>query len=440
MNLPLEIFELIISSLLPVDAQGDVILYHQQELSDLRLVCRIFDEVWSRCFVSGVCASYNHPPSDIQHEWPSDSVIWVVRTVLLTHSRRRRGSAASSRENVLGYIFATADSISHFLLERQADKNEKVDLLEESIHLVSMAFVFNNEFKEIMHHLGPGLWKSPRTVEVNVVDGLELAVTSSDLLPLLVLRGNVQSVRDFLSNEKADNINHCNKLFGSALYNAAALNELEIVELLLAHGADVNHIGGRWHTPLQASVAYMNATAVLSVLLKAGADVNLQGGWAVNNKRTVLMTSAHANNREAVSILLSRKDVDVNLLSCDEESIVHYLCRAGDGNNLRKLLAEHPDADVKHKGEFGTALHAAMNLAHYQFTEGHDEVVGILLELGLSPYDVSMGCETDIVGWAENIKEEAEEDEAEIPAAVQRILGWRDAKRRALEERRGNIL
>ncbi|GIJ86208.1 hypothetical protein Asppvi_005090 [Aspergillus pseudoviridinutans] len=329
---------------------------------------------------------------------------------------------------MLDYILATADSMSHFLSERQVDKNEKVDLLEESIHLVSMALVFNNEFKETMHHLEPGLWKSPRTVKVNVVDGLELAVTSSDLLPLLVLRGNVQSVRDFLSNEKAENVNHRNKLFGSALYNAAALNELEIVELLLAHGADVNHIGGRWHTPLQASVAYANAAAALSVLLKAGADVNLQGGYAVNNNRTVLMTAAHANNCEAVSILLSRKDVDVNLLSCDEESIVHYLCRAGDVNNLRKLLAEHPDADIKHKGEYGTALHAAMNLAHYQFTEGHDEVVGILLELGLSPYDVSMGCETDIVGWAENIKEEAEEDEEEIPAAVQRILGWRDAK------------
>ena len=40
MNLPPEIFELIISSLLPVNARGDVILHHQQELTNVRLVCR----------------------------------------------------------------------------------------------------------------------------------------------------------------------------------------------------------------------------------------------------------------------------------------------------------------------------------------------------------------------------------------------------------------
>jgi hypothetical protein len=51
----------------------------------------------------------------------------------------------------------------------------------------------------------------------------------------------------------------------------------EIIEILLAAGADANIIGGRYGTALQAA-ATMSALGVMNILIAAGASVNIEAG------------------------------------------------------------------------------------------------------------------------------------------------------------------
>jgi ankyrin repeat protein len=220
-------------------------------------------------------------------------------------------------------------------------------------------------------------------------------------------------------------VNRRHPLFGSALYDAAATNNAEVVKFLLKKGAGVNATGGRWYTPLHASVAYKTAgVESLTILLDAGANVNAQPGYSINEGRTPLITASHARNTEAVSLLLAQKDIDVTILAMSDESIAHYIARAGDAENLRLLLELHPTIDIRLKGEYGTPLHTAMNFAWDQLTEGHDAVVEILLDRGLSPNDTCPGAERDVVGWAEEVMNEAREEGEEVPAAAARVLRW----------------
>ncbi|KAF9883624.1 hypothetical protein FE257_003131 [Aspergillus nanangensis] len=320
----------------------------------------------------------------------------------------------------LDVIFATVRRVYDLIPELQP-ASKKAESLENLIGLACMALVFNHEPENVIRRVQPGLWGLASILPEQQQQQQQQEL--DNILPLLVLTRRAELVQGYLSTKEAEvDINKYSSFFGTALCNAAAINDVEVVKMLLAHGANTNQTGGRWHGPLQASVAYSDSVDTLSILLDAGADVNLQGGA---NKETALMSASKAHNHQAVSVLLSCKGIDVNLLSCTDESILHYLCRGGDVDNLRKLLADHPGVDVKHRSEYGTALHAAMNLECFEFTDGHDEVVNILLERGLSPKDVAFGAETCVVGWAENIKEEAEEAEVEVPAAVERILQCR---------------
>jgi ankyrin repeat protein len=335
-----------------------------------------------------------------------------------------------SAGDVLGYLHAAATAVHEFLSELPASDgdnrdDEEIHPVRNFIHLACLGLVYYHDFG----HIVP--WIQPGKATAAGAGTEESRITRSDLLPILALHGDIRSIRALLLTDEEVNINHCNKYFGSALYAAAALDHPEVIELLLSHGADVNQIGGRWYTPLQAAVAETSdVTQALSVLLAAGADVNLQGG---DYNSTALIRAAQANNPDAVAILLSQKDVDVSLIDWKDESIIHHLCRAGDADNLRKLLAEHPGANLKQRGRQGTALHAATNFNYYEFTEGHDQVVEILLDRGVSAYDVAPDAEGNVVHWARVMNEEAGEDGEVLPAALERVLRW-DAERRGPRE------
>jgi len=93
------------------------------------------------------------------------------------------------------------------------------------------------------------------------------------------------------------------------LIAAARDGRLEMVEVLLAEGAEVNAKNGNGKTGLM-SAAYFGNERVVSLLLAAGADVNAKD----NNDSTALIAGAYSGNLNVVLSLLA-EGADVNASS-----------------------------------------------------------------------------------------------------------------------------
>ena len=91
------------------------------------------------------------------------------------------------------------------------------------------------------------------------------------------------------------------------------MDNIELVKLLLEHGADVNikdDVDRK--TPLY-NACYKNKLNIAKLLLKHGADVNIKDGYGL----TPLYNACYYNNIELIKLLLEHgagKDLDVNNL------------------------------------------------------------------------------------------------------------------------------
>jgi ankyrin repeat protein len=98
-----------------------------------------------------------------------------------------------------------------------------------------------------------------------------------------------------------------NKLGYTPLYEAVGHNQLEIAELLLANGADVNARDMYLHSPLIQALWVYNHDKMVRLLLAKGADVNLADKWSM----TALCYAAKQGQIEDAKILLAN-DANVN--------------------------------------------------------------------------------------------------------------------------------
>jgi hypothetical protein len=96
---------------------------------------------------------------------------------------------------------------------------------------------------------------------------------------------------------------------GSAIQAAAYTDNIETVKYLLSRGADINLAGGRHGCALQAAVC-RNNDKVAKFLVKHGANVNIEGG----KYGTVLIAAAQAGRWKILKLLLE-KGADVNRTS-----------------------------------------------------------------------------------------------------------------------------
>lgn len=154
---------------------------------------------------------------------------------------------------------------------------------------------------------------------------------------------------------------------------AARLGHAEVVKVLLAAGADVDHADCDGWTALRAA-AWGGHTQVVELLLNAGANVDYCDG----DQRTALRAAAWGGHEEVVSLLLAA-GADVNKTDCEGRTALIAAAYMGHADIVDRLLEYN--ADIDHEDNDGrTALSVAALCV--PISEGYTKVVNILLERG----------------------------------------------------------
>ncbi|KAL8765077.1 MAG: hypothetical protein Q9209_007738 [Squamulea sp. 1 TL-2023] len=153
---------------------------------------------------------------------------------------------------------------------------------------------------------------------------------------------------------------------------AAWAGLIELVQLLLEHGQDINTESGRFGNALHAATNGYADEHLVRLLLDRGADLNAPGRRACI---TALHAAVNRGNKEIVELLL-QKGADVNAQGGGSGcgTALEVAASRGYKQVLEQLLSEGADVNAK-GGDSNTALRAAV-------VKGHEEIVGLLLERG----------------------------------------------------------
>ena len=127
---------------------------------------------------------------------------------------------------------------------------------------------------------------------------------------------DMENIQVFLDSGLVD-VHTKDKWGNTPLYWAAAWGSLEVVELLISSGAEVNAKGYNDWTPLHL-VAVRHSLAVAELLISSGAEVNAK----TNGGSTPLHAAARMNSLEVAELLIS-SGADVNAKNNDGQTPLH---------------------------------------------------------------------------------------------------------------------
>lgn len=170
------------------------------------------------------------------------------------------------------------------------------------------------------------------------------------------ISGNTDLVRFLLSDLKVA-VDCSDKSDRTPLYFAAEKGYLDIVNLLISSGANVNSLDRRRETAL-FKPAGRGHTMIVERLLEAGTDATILDAW----QRAPLQFATMYGRTDVVRILLENTKIDLNALDWSSQSTLHYAAgwlRKGQEEVVDLLFAH--GAIPEQRGRFdGSALHTAI--------------------------------------------------------------------------------
>eukprot|EP00929_Paragymnodinium_shiwhaense_P080388 TRINITY_DN41925_c0_g1_i1.p1 TRINITY_DN41925_c0_g1~~TRINITY_DN41925_c0_g1_i1.p1 ORF type:complete len:298 (+),score=58.65 TRINITY_DN41925_c0_g1_i1:127-1020(+) len=196
-----------------------------------------------------------------------------------------------------------------------------------------------------------------------------------------VSQGNMEAVTQMLSGGLDANVS--NATDETPLHVAAYHGRLDMVNLLLAHGAHTEVVDGKGKTPLRR--AYDNED-IAGALLEAGANPNvsdLSGGG------TTLHRAAEGGFSAVVQLLL-RHGAHPNRSNEEGETALHEASIYGQADCVQLLLAGKADPiATDHAGN--TPLHCC---AYSDDLASSEVVAKLLMDAGADPYILNTDEET----------------------------------------------
>jgi ankyrin repeat protein len=184
-----------------------------------------------------------------------------------------------------------------------------------------------------------------------------------------VFKGDLKRVAALLSDHP-EQIEKKDSLGQTPLIVAVNHSKLEIAELLLANGANVNARDAQMHTPLILAMWVYNHDKMVRLLLAKGADVNLEDKW----KMTALSYAAKQGQLEEAKILLAN-DANPNVVTGASPL---YFAVIGTHTEMVELLLAN-GADVNYRMGGFTVLHWA-NQDNYLVNQISDPKIEALLK------------------------------------------------------------
>ncbi len=183
---------------------------------------------------------------------------------------------------------------------------------------------------------------------------IEKYVVGSSIIHDLVLYGDKEALILFLNNKKNIDINIKNISGITPLHYAIKDENIEIIDLLIKHGANVDEYG--WF--YLHNISYNGYLEIASILINSGAKINVKdpGG------KTPLHLAIFGGHLRMVSLLL-KHEAKVNEADKDGKTPLHL---AISGGHLRmvSLLLKH-EAKVNEADKDGkTPLHLASSGGH----------------------------------------------------------------------------
>jgi ankyrin repeat protein/WD40 repeat protein len=156
---------------------------------------------------------------------------------------------------------------------------------------------------------------------------------------------------------------------------------INIVEMLLAHGAGIDIKNNAGVTPLHY-VAYLGSRKIVELFLECGANIDIPS----TDGRTLLGFVAGSGDSDCVEFLLTRCLSQINLVNSNGLTPLHYAVMKGDKNTVKTLLAHGANIDAQ--SNIGlTPLHLAASGCFL-------EIVEFLLKRGANIDLVSRAGET----------------------------------------------
>ncbi|KAJ7652403.1 hypothetical protein DFH06DRAFT_1331042 [Mycena polygramma] len=159
-------------------------------------------------------------------------------------------------------------------------------------------------------------------------------------------------------------------LDAEAVYAASANGHAEMVETLIAAGAQVNTLEGYHGSALQVATVTGNVDMV-RLLIHHNADVNFQ-----TMRHNSALYEASRRGYESIVRLLIENGAHVNMQTEEHGTALQMASHGGHQEIVRLLLANGADVNVHSEEQLtGTALHMAS-------IEGHQNIIRILIEHG----------------------------------------------------------
>ncbi|KAK6183473.1 hypothetical protein SNE40_010949 [Patella caerulea] len=224
---------------------------------------------------------------------------------------------------------------------------------------------------EIVHILLDNPKLEVNTVNFQKETALTIAVRvrRRELLPLLIARG-------------ADP-NHVDCTGFTPLIHAVLEEDDKLLRLLLELGADVNKIDNRGETPLHFAVH--NGIELLKYMIQNGADINVTSRYERN---TPLMEAMVTRKKEIVQMLLDNPKLDVNATNFRKETALTIAVRVRRRELLPLLIARGADSNHVDCTGFTPLIHAVL--------EEDDKLLRLLLELGADVNKIDNRGETPL--------------------------------------------